>query len=180
MSEKFELIDAKDLPVTEEEDVTVLCVGADGEMKRKYAGSFGMKASELDEKLAEKISAPATASVGQTIKVSVVDENGKPTAWEAVDTPVDVVIKITKMVDSEPTAELIEGTYETILRAFEENKIINVSLFYVGFDPATGRADYYYCVHSGINAEGPEVIYTSYENYIYYIRPDNTIELEID
>lgn len=41
MSEKFELIDAKDLPMTEEEDVTVLCVGADGEMVRKDAGSFG-------------------------------------------------------------------------------------------------------------------------------------------
>lgn len=31
------------------------------------------------------IPAPATASVGQTIKVSAVDENGKPTAWEAAD-----------------------------------------------------------------------------------------------
>lgn len=41
MSEKIELIDAKDLPVTEEEDVTVLCVGADGEMKRRPASSFG-------------------------------------------------------------------------------------------------------------------------------------------
>lgn len=41
MSEKIELIGAKDLPMTEEEDVTVLCVGADGEMKRRDAGSFG-------------------------------------------------------------------------------------------------------------------------------------------
>lgn len=31
------------------------------------------------------IPAPATASVGQTIRVSEVDEDGKPTAWEAVD-----------------------------------------------------------------------------------------------
>ena len=28
---------------------------------------------------------PDTAEVGQTIRVSAVDENGKPTAWEAVD-----------------------------------------------------------------------------------------------
>lgn len=41
MSEKIELIDAKDLPMTEEEDVTVLCVGADGKMVRRDAGSFG-------------------------------------------------------------------------------------------------------------------------------------------
>ena len=41
MSEKFELIEAKDLPMTEEDDVTVLCVGADGEMKRKPAKGLG-------------------------------------------------------------------------------------------------------------------------------------------
>ena len=31
------------------------------------------------------IPAPVTASVGQTIRVSAVDENGQPTEWEAVD-----------------------------------------------------------------------------------------------
>ena len=31
------------------------------------------------------IPAPATAAVGQTIRVSAVDENGQPTEWEAVD-----------------------------------------------------------------------------------------------
>lgn len=41
MSDKFELIEAKDLPMTEEEDVTVLCVGADGEIKRKPAKGLG-------------------------------------------------------------------------------------------------------------------------------------------
>lgn len=30
---------------------------------------------------------PATAAVGQTIKVSAVNENGQPTEWEAVDIP---------------------------------------------------------------------------------------------
>ena len=33
----------------------------------------------------ECIPAPATAQVGQTIRVSAVDENGKPTEWEAAD-----------------------------------------------------------------------------------------------
>lgn len=53
--------------------------------------------AELEEILAEVnalpeagatgdyIPVPATAEVGQTIRVSAVDENGKPTAWEAVD-----------------------------------------------------------------------------------------------
>ncbi len=42
-------------------------------------------AKAVGDKLAEKIPAPATAFVGQTIVVSAVDENGKPTAWEAAD-----------------------------------------------------------------------------------------------
>lgn len=37
--------------------------------------------------LAEKITAPATAAVGQIIKVKSVDTSGKPTEWEAVDMP---------------------------------------------------------------------------------------------
>lgn len=37
--------------------------------------------------LAEKITAPATASVGQIIKVKSVDGTGKPTEWEAADMP---------------------------------------------------------------------------------------------
>ena len=39
----------------------------------------------VDEKILNKISAPATASVGQVIIVKSVDENGKPIEWEAVD-----------------------------------------------------------------------------------------------
>lgn len=37
--------------------------------------------------LAEKITAPTTAAVGQIIKVKSVDTSGKPTEWEAVDMP---------------------------------------------------------------------------------------------
>ena len=37
--------------------------------------------------LVEKITAPATASVGQIIKVKSVDTSGKPTEWEAADLP---------------------------------------------------------------------------------------------
>ena len=36
---------------------------------------------------ADVILAPATASIGQTIVVKAVDENGKPVEWEAVDMP---------------------------------------------------------------------------------------------
>lgn len=37
------------------------------------------------EKLDEKITAPVTGEVGQTIRIKTVDETGHPTEWEAVD-----------------------------------------------------------------------------------------------
>jgi hypothetical protein len=45
-------------------------------------------ASEIHERLdaiTSKIDAPSTATVGQTIRVSEVDESGKPISWECVD-----------------------------------------------------------------------------------------------
>lgn len=44
-------------------------------------------AKVVGDALAEKITTPSTASVGQTIMVKAVDEDGKPTEWEAVDFP---------------------------------------------------------------------------------------------
>lgn len=43
--------------------------------------------ASVDRKLDNTIPAPATATVGQTIVVKSVDENGKPTAWEPTDFP---------------------------------------------------------------------------------------------
>lgn len=40
--------------------------------------------NQLKRDIATKITAPATASVGQTIVVKAVDETGKPTKWEPV------------------------------------------------------------------------------------------------
>jgi hypothetical protein len=39
----------------------------------------------VSEALKDKISVPISVTVGQTIVVKSVDENGKPTEWEAVD-----------------------------------------------------------------------------------------------
>ena len=41
--------------------------------------------SKLSLEMANKLTAPETAEVGQTIVVSAVDENGKPTAWKVAD-----------------------------------------------------------------------------------------------
>ena len=65
------LIDAISVPAATAEDAgKVPVVQADG--------SYG---------LGSMIPAPETAEVGQTIVVKAVDENGKPTAWEAADFP---------------------------------------------------------------------------------------------
>lgn len=41
--------------------------------------------SQLSEAMAYKVTSPSVAEVGQVIAVKAVDENGKPTEWEAVD-----------------------------------------------------------------------------------------------
>ena len=48
------------------------------------------KCNQLSEEIADCIKSPTTAAVGQTIKVSAVDETGHPTEWEAVDMPEQV------------------------------------------------------------------------------------------
>ncbi len=83
------------------EDTQPVRIGADGKLKTKpTSGSNVTVDSELSSTsenpvqnkivtaaLAEKITAPATASVGQIIKVKSVDTSGKPTEWEAADLP---------------------------------------------------------------------------------------------
>lgn len=51
---------------------------------RAYSGGGVSSWNDLTDK-PDMITPPATASVGQTIVVKAVDENGKPTEWEAVD-----------------------------------------------------------------------------------------------
>lgn len=80
----------------------ILGVGEDGNVvpQDKPSGSTVTVDSELSSTslnpvqnkiitaaLAEKITAPTTAAVGQIIKVKSVDGTGKPTEWEAADLP---------------------------------------------------------------------------------------------
>lgn len=80
------------------EDTQVVRIGADGKLRTKPTGGSSITVdSELSStsenpvqnkvvtaSLAEKITAPTTAAVGQIIKVKSVDGTGKPTEWEAV------------------------------------------------------------------------------------------------
>lgn len=83
------------------EDTQVVRIGEDGKLRTKPTGGSSITVdSELSPisvnpvqnkvvtaALAEKITAPTTAAVGQIIKVKSVDGTGKPTEWESADIP---------------------------------------------------------------------------------------------
>ena len=83
------------------EDTQVVRIGTDGKLRTKPTGGSSITVDSalsstsenpvqnkvVTTALAEKITAPATAAVGQIIKVKSVDTAGKPMEWEAADMP---------------------------------------------------------------------------------------------
>lgn len=83
------------------EDTQVVRIGTDGKLRTKPTGGSSITVDSalsstsenpvqnkvVTTALAEKITAPTTAAVGQIIKVKSVDTSGKPTEWEAADLP---------------------------------------------------------------------------------------------
>ena len=81
------------------EDTQDVRMGADGKLRTKPTGGSSVTVDDalssasvnpvqnkvVTAALAEKITAPTTAAVGQIIKVKSVDTAGKPTEWEAAD-----------------------------------------------------------------------------------------------
>lgn len=68
------------------------------------------------------IPAPETAEVGQTIVVKEVDENGKPTAWEAADLPTEGKWELIASGTMEEEARGIELTLDNDGKPFELTK----------------------------------------------------------
>lgn len=80
------------------EDTQVVRIGTDGKLRTKPTGGSTVTVDDalsstsenpvqnkvVTAALAEKITAPAMAAVGQIIKVKTIDGTGKPTEWEAV------------------------------------------------------------------------------------------------
>lgn len=73
------------------------------------AATVGDRLQLLSEEISGCVIAPTTATVGQVITVKVVDENGKPTAWEAVDFPSSV-----------GNVDLTDEEYATLVALLEE------------------------------------------------------------
>lgn len=83
------------------EDTQVVRIGTDGKLRTKPTGGSSITVDSalsststnpvqnkvVTTALAEKITAPTTATVGQIIKVKTIDGTGKPTEWEAADLP---------------------------------------------------------------------------------------------
>ena len=51
------------------------------------AKAVGDRLQSLSEEISDCVITPTTATVGQTIVVKTVNENGKPTEWEPTDFP---------------------------------------------------------------------------------------------
>ena len=82
---------------------------------------------DIASALAEKITAPTTATVGQIIKVKSVDTSGKPTEWEAADLPSGGGGTWTKILETEVTEAT--ATFEvTGLDNYTEFLVINSGL----------------------------------------------------
>lgn len=83
------------------EDTQVVRIGTDGKLRTTPTGGSSITVDDalsstsenpvqnkvVTASLAEKITAPTTAAVGQIIKVKSVDSTGKPTEWKAADLP---------------------------------------------------------------------------------------------
>jgi hypothetical protein len=69
---------------------------------------------------ADVIAAPATATVGQIIQVTAVDDNGKPTAWACVDMP--KAAAVADAAGETPTA----AEYNALLTALRDAGLIAI------------------------------------------------------
>lgn len=83
------------------------------------------KCNQLSEEIADCIKSPTTAEVGQIVKIAAVDDAGKPTAWEAVDMPSDVVVvNITSTTDDKGnTTYLSDMTAVEICEQWNQGKV---------------------------------------------------------
>lgn len=72
--------------------------------------SILQKAASLPK--GEYIPVPATAKVGQTVRVTAVDDTGKPTAWEAADLNVEVGVSSWNDLTDRPV--VMAGTPDTL------------------------------------------------------------------
>lgn len=111
------------------------------------------------------ISLGVTATVGQTIKVKAVDDNGKPTAWEAVDMATgdtEVWEKVCQVTTSENVSFIYQpfgGYYKKIRAIFAaENTVKGNVWIYPNTKTKPGSADRAYIFNAPYAAVGKYTI----------------------
>jgi hypothetical protein len=77
---------------------------------------------DANEDVLDFVTTPETAEVGQTMVVKEVDENGKPTAWEAADLPTEGKWELIASGTMEEDANGIEVTLDNAGNPFELTK----------------------------------------------------------
>ena len=90
------------------------------------------------------IPVPTTAEVGQTVVVKAVDENGKPTEWEAMNIPSSGGSLIVKFADYTHTTHTATEIYE----AFQSKKAVYFDYYGMVFhlSTATNRLATFHCI----------------------------------
>lgn len=95
---------------------------------------------KIDEKyLPNSVPSISSATVGQTVKVSAVDENGVPTKWEAVNCTSVYYVKVT----SNPDGMTLKDTFSNIETHYNNGDILILKIF----DEAS-NVTYFYHFHS--------------------------------
>lgn len=128
--------------------------------KLQVLGKFGKGGVEI----------PGGAKVGQMIVVKTVDENGKPTEWEAVDNPAYIAnVRIDR-----GRYFFVDGNHETLLNAYNSGATVGLNangymyyLFKVVDDNILHFGQIPYTDSDSENAEIP--------NYYLMVAPDNSI-----
>lgn len=116
-----------------------------------------------------KIPAVTGATVGQTVRIAAVDDNGVPTAWEAVDLP-----------DSGGNVDLTVDTLVRKINVFDPSVIVPYKeLNLVGAAvESSGAPGYYYVGKQQVHANNKYVFYINGRD-VYYNRalfyPDDSV-----
>lgn len=122
--------------------------------------------------LAEKITAPTTAAVGQIIKVKSVDESGKPTEWECADLPSGGGGETWEKLVDTTLAEAVESVTYTFdnckrIKALIAPAIANgeyvdgwkrFTINNVAYPTINGKLQYYQGIYFKIDSEYPPYV----------------------
>ena len=118
----------------------------------------------------DAIPVPEIAAVGQTVMVKTVDENGKPTEWEAVDKPVYVADVSFRM----GRYSLADGEYDKLLDAYTKRSIVALNssgiLFYLVHVDDEHKMHFAQIPYGGETA-------LAISNWYLVVSPDNAVSV---